>query len=162
MLEQKLRNRQPGALGGLGLVVLVVLAVLAGSTFFNRLAPRLGTLSSVGFIAYGAAIAWGLLNWYALGFIYTANADCLRVCRTYGKRERFMADVWLNRVQGYGTLEEMKARFPGAHVAQATRAQCEFEPLALAYRDSDRVNILVIQPDDAMRAHLTAAIKGKK
>ena len=159
MLEQKLRNRQPSALGGLGLVALVVLAVLAGSVFFNRLAPRLGTLASVAFIAYGAAIAWLLLNWYAMGFIYTANADCLRVCRTYGKRERFMADVWLNRVQGYGTLEEMKQRFPGARVAQATRPQCEFEPLTLAYQDSDRMNLLVIQPNDAMREHLIKAIR---
>ena len=33
MLEQKLRNRQPGALGGVGLVLLVVLAVIAGSAF---------------------------------------------------------------------------------------------------------------------------------
>ena len=161
MLEQKLRNRQPGALGGLGLVALIVLAVLAGSAFFNRLAPRLGTLSSVGFIAYGAVIAWLLLNWYVLGYIYTANADCLRVCRTYGKRERFMADVWLNQLLASGTEEEMKRRFPGAPVSRATKPQCPLEPLALAYRDSDRARILVIQPEPALREHLVAAIRRK-
>ena len=162
MLEQKLRNRQPGALGGVGLVLLVVLAVIAGSAFFTRLSARLGTLASLGFIAYGCAIAWLLLNWYALTYIYTASDDCLRVCRAYGKRERFVADVWLNQVQGYGTPEEMKSRFPGARVTQATRQQCEYEPLALAYKDSSGPAILVIQPDDAMRAHLIGALRKKK
>ena len=105
MLEQKLSNRRPGALGGIGLIALIALVVLAGSAFFSRLEPRIGTLSSVLFIAFGCAIAWFLLDWYVQGFVYTANADCLRVCRTYGKRERFMVDVWLNRVVASGTLE---------------------------------------------------------
>ena len=159
MLEQKLTNRQPTPLQGLGIIAGIAVAVVAGSMFFSRLEPRIGTLASVGFIAYGCAIAWFLLNWYVMGFVYTANADCLRVCRVYGKRERFMADIWLNQVIAYGTPEEMKARCPGAPVSHATKAQCEFEPLALAYRDSDKTAIIVLQPDDAMRKHLIAAIK---
>ncbi len=162
MLEQKLSNRRPGTLGGIGLIALVALAVLAGSAFFSRMEARIGTLSSLLFIVYGCAIAWFLLDWYASGFTYTANADCLRVCRTYGKRERLMVDVWLNRVIACGTLEEMKRRCPGARVLQATRAQCEYEPLALAYRDSERTAILLLQPDDAMRSHLLGAIRRKK
>lgn len=159
MLEQKLHNRQPNALQGLGLIALIALAVLAGSAFFTRLEAHIGTLASLGFIAYGCAIAWFLLDWYVMGFIYTSNADCLRVCRTYGKRERFMTDVWLNQVTAYGTLEEMKKRAPGARVYRATRSQCEYEPLALAYRESGKPAIIVLQPDDAMRAHLIEAIK---
>ena len=162
MLQQKLQNRQPNAIQGVGVILGIAAAILAGSMFFTRLAPRLGTLSSVGFIAYGCAVAWFLLNWYVMGFIYTSNADCLRVCRTYGKRERFMADVWLNQVVGYGAPEEVKARFPGVRPEQATRSQCEFEPLALAYKADGKTRIIVIQPDDAMREHLIGAIKGKK
>ncbi len=159
MLQQKLTNRQPTALQGVGLIALIAAAILAGSAFFTRLQSRLGALSSALFIAYGCALAWFLLNWYVMGFIYTANADCLRVCRTYGKRERFIADVWLNRVVAYGTPEEVKQRCPGARVTQATRSQCEFEPLALAYRSSDKTAIIVLQPDDAMRKHLLENIK---
>lgn len=162
MQTQKLQNRQPDALRGAGLVLLVALAAVAGSMFFTRLQSRLGALASVLFIAYGCAIAWFLLNWYALSFVYTANADCLRVCRAYGKRERFMVDVWLNQVIAYGTPEEVKQRCPDAPVAHATRSECKFEPFALAYRDSGRVRTLVIQPDEAMRAHLLQALKGKK
>ena len=98
MLEQKLRNRQPTALQGVGLILLIALAVFAGSAFFTLMQRRIGVLASALFIAYGCAIAWFLLNWYALSFVYTATDDVLRICRAYGKRERFAADIWLNRV----------------------------------------------------------------
>lgn len=159
MLQQKVSNRQPTALQGLGLVALILLAAAVGSAFFTLLSARLGTMASLLFIAYGCAIAWFLLNWYGMSFLYTATADCLRVCRVYGKRERFMVDVWLNRVVTYGTLEEVQRRCPGAPVTRATRAQCPLEVLALGYRDSDRTAILLIQPDDAMRRHLIEHIR---
>ena len=158
MLRQELRNPRPDALRGAGIVALAVLAVLGGSVVFSRLAPRLGALASVGFIAYGCAVAWWLLNRYVLGFVYTASADCLRVCRVYGKRERFMLDVWLNTRLAWGSEADMKKRWPDAHVDRATRSGCDLPPLALAYRRDGKPAILVIQPDEAMRRHLT----GKK
>ncbi len=162
MLRQTIQNRQPKGLQGAGLVLLVALAAVAGSTFFTRMQARLGAWASALFIAYGCAIAWFLLNWYALRFVYTANADCLRVCRIYGKRERFMVDVWLNQVVAYGAPDEVKARCPDAPVSQATRAQCELAPLALAYKQDGKTRILVIQPDEKMQAHLLGVLKKKK
>ena len=162
MLRQKIQNRQPKGLQGVGVVALAALATLAGSAFFYRLGARLGSMASLLFIAYACAIAWFLLNWYAMSFIYTANDDCLRVSRAYGKRERFVADVWLNQVVAYGAPEEVRERCPGAPVTQATRSQCALEPLALAYREDGRTRIIVVQPDDALRAHLMKVLKGKK
>ena len=162
MRSQRIQNRQPKGLEGVGVVALVALAALAGSAFFTRLQPRLGAVASLLFIVYGCAIAWFLLNWYAMSFIYTSTDDVLRVCRAYGKRERFMLDVWLNQVSAYGTPEEVKARCPGVPVSQATRAQCDLKPLALAYAQEGKTRILVIQPDDGMRAHLIGVLKGKK
>ena len=159
MLQQKVSNRQPTALQGVGLVALILLAAVAGSAFFSLMSARLGALASVGFIAYGCAIAWLLLNWYGMSFVYTATPDCLRVCRAYGKRERFLADVWLNRIVAAGSLEAMKGRCPGARVTQATKAQCAYEPLALAYKDSDGARIIVIQPNDEMRKFLLEKIR---
>ena len=161
MQTQTIQNRQPNALQGAGLVALIALAAVAGSAFFSRLAARLGTLASVLFIAYGCAIAWFLLNWYVMRFIYTANADCLRICRAYGKRERFVADVWLNQVVAYGTPEEVKQRFSDAAVTHATRSQCALAPLALAYREDGKVRVVVLQPDDAMRALLVGSLREK-
>lgn len=160
MLQQKLQNPRPDALRGIGIIALTALAVLVGSAAFSRLSARIGSLASVGFIAYGCAIAWFLMNRYILGFVYTATADVLRVCRVYGKRERFMADVYLNTILAWGSEDEMKRRFPGARVGHATRDRCDIQPLALAYREDTRTAILVLQPDEAMRRHLTA--RGKK
>ena len=159
MLSQKLQNKQPTPLQGVGLVLIIALAAVAGSAFFTRLTPRLGSVASLLFIAYGCAIAWFLLNWYALSFVYTATDDVLRICRAYGKRERFMADVWLNGLLAWGDEAEMKRRWPGAPVARATRAKCDLPPLALAYRQDGKVSILVIQPDEPMRRLLTGSRK---
>ena len=159
MLQQKLRNRQPTALQGVGLVLLIALAAMAGSAFFSLLERRIGVLASVLFIAYGCAIAWFLLDWYALSYVYTATDDCLRICRAYGKRERFAADVWLNQVVAWGAPDEMKRRYPQAKALHATRAQCPYEPLALVYQNSSGLAVAVIQPDDAMRRHILDAVR---
>ena len=159
MLEQRIHNHRPNALQGVGIVLLIAAAALAGNAFFLWLGQRIGAVSSALFILYGCAVAWLMMDRFALGFVYTSNADCLRVCRVYGKRERFMTDVWLNKVQAYGTPEEMKRRFPGARVSRATRRQCPLAPLALAHNSGGRTAILVIQPDDALRAHLIGVLR---
>ena len=161
MLEQRVSNPQPGALQGAGIVLLIALAALAGNALFGWMGRWLGALASVGFILYGCVIAWMLMDRFALSYVYTANADCLRVCRAYGKRERFMLDVWLNQVKACGAPDEMKKRFPGARIAHATRAKCPLAPLALAYQAGSKTAILVIQPDDALRQHLVKAVRGK-
>lgn len=159
MREQKLHNRRPGPVEGLVVIALTALSVIAASALLQRLADRLGSLASLLFIAFGCAVAWFLLNWYTMGFVYTATGDCLRVTRTYGKRERFVADVWLNQVFAWGTPEELKQRVPNARVLRATRPQCPFEPLALAYREDGKARIIVLQPDDAMRELLLKSIR---
>ena len=42
MLEQRIRNRQPTALQGFGLILLIALAVFAGSAFFTLMQKRIG------------------------------------------------------------------------------------------------------------------------
>ena len=159
MLQQKVQNRRPDALRGIGIIFGAALAVLAGSALFSRLERWIGAASSIGFILYGGAIAWFLMDRYVLGFIYTAAGGVLRVCRFYGRRERFMADVRLDDVLAYGAPEDVKARFPAARVTRATRPQCPFAPMALAYRQAGEPAILVLQPDDAMRARLVEDIR---
>ena len=161
MLRQRLQNPRPDALRGIGIIALTALAVFVGQAAFSRLSTRIGSLASLGFIAYGCLIAWWLLNRYVLAFSYTATADVLRVCRVYGKRERFMTDVYLSTIQAWGSEEDMKRRFPGARVERATREHCALQPLALAYQFDGRPMILVLQPDEAMRRHLTAKKGGK-
>ena len=162
MLQQRVENRRPTALQGAGIVLACALAALAGNALFSWMSRWLGTLASVGFILYGCIIAWLLMDRYALAYVYTANADCLRVCRAYGRRERFFADVWLNQVQGCGAPEDIKKRFPGARTARATRPQCPLAPLALAYKTGGKTAVMILQPDDALREHLLRAVKKQK
>ena len=163
MLEQRIQNRQPDALRGVGVVLAAALAVMAGSAICTWLQVWIGTASSVLFIAYGCAVAWFMLNWFAMVYIYTSTADCLRLCRAYGKRERFIADIRFSQVMAYGAPEDVRKRFPGARTVRATRRQCPFEPFALAWKADGRVNVAVLQPDDNMREHLISAIRsGKK
>ena len=99
--------------------------------------------------------AWGELDMSTLEFKPEVRDMC--EANTCGQWNRTWACP-----PACGTLEEMKQRCPGARVYQATRSQCEFEPLALAYKDSKGTAILVIQPDDAMRSHLLGAIRNKR
>ena len=57
------------------------------------------------------------------------------------------------------TPEEVRARCPHARVSRATRRQCGFAPFALAYKDDARLAMLILQPDDAMKAHLIERLR---
>ena len=159
MLEQRVTNRPVKGMKGVGLIAMIALAVIVGSNFFYFLGRWIGSISSALFIIYGCVIAWLLLDWYVLGFVYTCNNGCIRVCRAYGRYERFMTDVWLNGIQACGPLDAMKSRFPGAKVHKAVRPECHIEPLAVVYNDAGRTAILLMQPDDALRAVILRAVK---
>ena len=159
MLQQRLQNPRPDALRGIGIIALTALAVFVGSAAFSRLSTRIGSLASLGFIAYGCFIAWWLLNRYILAFSYTATADVLRVCRVYGKRERFMTDVYLSTIQAWGSEEDMKRRFPAAKVRRAAKHACPIEPLAVAYNEAGKPAILVIQPEERLKRVIVDAVK---
>lgn len=159
MLQQKVQSRSLEGFRGIILILAVIASVLIGSVFFSLLERSLGTAASLGFILYGCAIAWFLLTRFVMGFIYTCTDSCLRVCRTYGKRERFMCDIWLNGVLAYGSLEDVRQRFPNARVCHATKPQCVLAPLALAHKDGDKIVITVIQPNDDLRSRLMKALK---
>ena len=161
MIQQKVQCRPLNGLRGVALVLGVLVAAFIGDTFFSMLQSVAGKAASLGFILYGCSVAWFLLTRFVLGFVYTANDSCLRVCRTYGRRERFMCDVWFNSLLAMGSPEDMRARFPGAKVSRAIRYQCALAPLALAYKDDGKAAILIIQPDDTLRARLLKALRSR-
>jgi len=144
---------------------LVVIGVLAasmlGSAFFTHLGKTIGNVSSIAFIAYCCLIAWFLLSYYIMGFVYAVSDDCLRICRTYGKRERFLCDVWLNTVQAYGDPQEVRTRFPEARIENAVKKQCGLAVFAIAYKTDGKTVILHIQPDDEMKKKLLEVFKRK-
>ena len=159
MIEQRVQNRSMKGWRGFALVLAVAALVVVGSVFFSFLERWIGRASSLLFILFGCVVAWFLLDWYVLDYLYTCAGGCLRICRVYGKRERFMLDVWLNSIQAYGSLEAMKRRFPDAKVQRAVKQECPLAPLAVAYTDDGRTRILLIQPDQPLREAIQRTLK---
>ena len=161
MLNQTVQNKRPTPLEGIAIVACTAGAILLGSGLFGWLERWIGQAASLCFIAYGMVIALYLLNRYILGYHYEGSEDMLRVSHRYGRYQRFMADVWLSQVVSWGTPEAVRAKYPKARVARATKPRCPIEPLALAYRTAEKTEILVLQPDEALRKHLLGRIKLK-
>ena len=159
MIEQRVENRSLQGWRGFALVLVVAVAIIFVSNFFYMLERRIGHAASVLFIALGCAVAWFLLEWYVKGFKYVCDGGLLRVSRTYGKRERFMLEVWLSGVSACGSLEDMKRRFPGAKVRRAAKHACPIEPLAVAYNEAGKQAILVIQPEERLKRIIVDAVK---
>lgn len=159
MLQQTVQNERPTPLRGIGIVGLTAAAVLLGSALFGRLERWIGQASSLLFIAYGVLVAAVLMNRYVKGYHYAASDDVLRVSSSYGRYRRFICDVWLNRVRAWGAPDELRRRYPGARVTRCTRQRCGIEPMALAWTSGARTEILVFQPDEALRGHLGRRLK---
>ena len=159
MIEQRVEGPALRGLRGVGLIALVAAALFVGSAAFSCLERYIGNLSSLLFILCGCAVAWLLLNRYVLGFVYTCANGCLRICRAYGKRERFMLDVWLNGIRACGELEDIRNRFPGAKVHRATKSNCPIPPLAVAFNDAGRTAILLLQPDAPLKDVIVGAVR---
>lgn len=159
MLNQTVQNKPPTPLQGAGIVLMTAAAVILGSWLFGWLERWIGQAASICFIAYGVAIALFLMNRYVMGYSYAASDDVLRVSHRYGRYQRFIADVWLNQVQTWGPPEDVRGQHPRARVTRAVKPRCALKPLALAYRTGGKTEILVIQPDDALRAHLIRRLK---
>ena len=161
MYRQTVKDTSLKGFKGTLLVLAVLAAALGGSALFSMLGKTMGSASSIGFIAYCCLLAWVLLSYYIMGFVYATDGKCLRICRIYGKRERFMCDVWLNTVQAYGNPEDVKKRFPEAKVENAVKKQCTLDAFAIAYKTDGRIVVLNIQPDETMREKLIEVLRKK-
>ena len=161
MYRQIVKDTSLKGFKGTLLVAAVLAAALVGSALFSMLGKVIGSVSSIAFIAYCCLLAWFLLSYYIMGFVYATDGKCLRICRIYGKRERFTCDVWLNTVQAYGKPEEIKKRFPEARLESAVKKQCNLNMFAIAYKTDDKIVILNIQPDEKMKEKLIEALRKK-
>ena len=161
-MEQTVQNERPAPLKGAGIVALTVLVLLAGSRLFGWLGRWIGGAAPLCFIVYGALVALLLMNRYVMGYHYAASDDVLRVSHSYGRYRRFLCDVWLNQVLAWGEPADLRGRYPKARVNRATKGGCPLEPLALAWRTGGKVEILVLQPDERLRAHLLGRLKAAR
>ena len=162
MIRQRVEHAPLTGWRGVALILLIALLVIALSNIFSALERVLGSMwASLLFILSGMGVAGFLLRRYVLGFQYTCENGCLRVSRVYGKRERPMADIWLNGVQACGEPDAIRQRFPSAKVQRAVRADCPLPPMAVAYRDDGKTAIMLLQPEQPLRELLIEKVRAR-
>lgn len=159
MIEQRVSHRSMQGWRGAVLVAVVAVVVILSSNFFYFISRWIGNAASPLFILFGMGVAWFLLNRYVMSFVYYCDGSCLRIRRAYGRYQRQVADVWLNGVKACGTLQDIKARFPGARTQRAVKPECEIPPLAVAFNDAGKTAIVLLQPGEELREVLMKAVK---
>lgn len=155
MHTQKVCNRPLKPLQGVA-VVLGIFAVLFVLTFITQLiAPFTGEVSAtIVFWGVGALVALWTMRRFVLSYSYALGTNVIRVSHAYGRYERVMVDLYFNNILNAGSLDDMRARYPGARVNRATRPGCDIEPLAVAARDNGVTAIYLLQPDEVIREKL--------
>lgn len=145
------------------LIILALVAFLLGIYYLlGLLIPLIGQAASeIAFWVIGAAVAWWFLRRYVVKYSYALTEDVLRLSSMYGKRERFIADIYLNRLLFVGSLEDAKKRNPDARVLRVTHSACKTAPTAIAYKTSDGAAIALIQAEDELLAMLKQHMQKK-
>ena len=160
MYQQTVKGRKIGNIMGILMVVGIVAALVALSFLCSVLNVYVSNLlGTIVFWAAGATIAYLVMRNVIMSYLYTYNGMVMRIERCYGKKPRFIEDVSVRHLNGIGTLEEMKKKFPTGTVVRATVRRCEIPELAVAYTNAEGQRIAVIQPDEAMREKLYANLK---
>lgn len=162
-MKQIVAHKKLGALQG----ILIVLGLFALLLFINYvaielLARLLGyTAATFGFWILGGLVAWQVLRIYIVSFVYWLDEDVLRLSRKYGKRERFIEDVYLNNLLFVGSPEEAKKRYPDAKKVSAVHAGTKDVVTAVVYQTSGGLRVARIQANDALKARLVSRVRGK-
>ena len=173
-MQQTVKGREIGTIKGIllvgGIIAALVVQPAAGraelpmAVLAGQLHPALevyvsNLLGTIVFWASGATLAYLVMRNVIMSYLYTYNGMVMRIERCYGKKPRFIEDVSVRHLNGIGTLEEMKKRYPHATVVRATVRRCDIPELAVAYTNAEGQRIAVIQPDEAMREKLYANLK---
>lgn len=160
-MKQTVAHKKIGTLHGLLLVAgLILVLIFLNYIVLGYLATYLGNAaSSLAFWVLGGLIAWAVLRIYIVKYSYELGGEALRLTRSYGKRERYITDIYLNNLLFVGAPEEAKKRFPNAKKVKAIHVKGENPVVAVAFKASDGNYIALIQPNDEMRNMLRVCMK---
>jgi len=161
-MKQIVSHKQLHPITGVLIILLLLAFMLVMNYLLGFLVPLVGqTISEVFFWLIGALIAWWFLRTYVVKYSYEMTEDVLRLNRMYGKRERFIADIYLNRLLFVGTLEEAKKRNPNAKTVRALQSTSKIPVTAIAYKTSSDISIALIQADEQLLAKLKERMQKK-
>ena len=160
-MKQIVGHKPLKPIAGFALVLgLAAALVLLNYVVIDFLAARLGaTAASVGFWVVGGLLAWLVLRIFVVKYSYEVGADVLRLCRHYGKRERFIEDIYLNQIRFVGMPEDAKKKYPQAKTVRAVHSRENLPVTAVAYGSADGVRVAHIQANGELKRLLTEQVK---
>lgn len=162
-MKQIVAHKKIGALQGI-LIVAGLAAALALLNYLvlGYLAYYIGNgASSIAFWVLGGLIAWGVLRIYIVKYSYELGDEALRLTRAYGRRERYIDDIYLHQMLFVGKPDEAKKKWPNARLVKAIHAKGEDTVTAIVYRASDGNRIALLQPNAELKQMLTVRMKAK-
>ena len=160
MITQDLKNPKSQGLGGLLIVLGILLAIFLAVILSALARPLVGALASTLFVwLVGGCVALYITRRFVLKFRYSMDARRLRIERVYGERARFMLEFPLDSLLKVGTPEEIQAAYPSAHRSNAALKDVPMETVALAYKQEGKVRLLLMQPNEEIRARLLNALR---
>ena len=163
-MKQVVGHKKLNDLAGIALILgLVAALILLNYLVIDLLAARAGaTAASIGFWVLGGLLAWLVLRVYIVTYSYEIGADVLRLCRHYGKRERFIEDVYLNQIEFVGTVEEAKAKYPRAKTVSAVHGSEKTPITAIVYKTADGERLARIQANEELKKLLVEQVKANR
>lgn len=163
-MKQIVGHKRLNTISGLALIFGMVAALIMINYFvIDQIAARVGaTAASIGFWVIGGLLAWLVLRVFIVTYSYEIGGGVLRLCRHYGKRERFIEDIYLNRIEFVGTPEEAKERFPNAKTVSAVHGSEKLPVTAVVYKTADGLRIARLQANDELKRMLVEQVKANK
>lgn len=166
IVAHKKFNTPQGLLLVLGLAAALV---LLNYVAINFIAAWIGYLDAragyvVGCLAFwglGGLLAWQVLRVYVSRVSYELGDEVLRLCRLYGKKERFIEDIYLSRLLFVGSREDAQGRYGKLPLTRALHPSGKLPVTALVYKTSAGTRMALIQADAALKAALVGRVKGK-
>lgn len=154
MYRHTVQNPPIKSLHGLLIVAGLVAVIWIDSLIAGLITRFSGLIAAIFFWGVGAAVALWTMRRFSLGYSYSLSSTVLRIAHLYGKRERPMQDIYLNNIVFSGTPDAVTGRYPSARVHRAVLPRNPAETFAVAYRDDGRIAIMLLQPDDRIKAEL--------
>ena len=160
-MKQIVAHKKLGNVTGI-LTVLGLVAALLLLNFCIELAGRLigATAAAVIFWILGILLALWVYRVFIQAFCFEITPDTLNVSRSYGKRKRFIEEIYLHRVRFVGSPEEAKKREPSLRAIRCLRKDCPFAQTAVIYECASGRRMLIFQPNEELLTELKRCVKG--
>ena len=162
MTEQRLNGKKIRPLAGVALILGFVASIILVSWIERAIAISTG-------FQYGQFAVWiivaaevfMIMRLNARGYRYCLKDGAFTVEALYGQRVRPLFSIPVGQIIAFGERDSVFRQYGNAQgFDKAIVRDCPLAPMAIAWKKPDIAQpaLLVIQPDESMRAALEAAV----